>query len=420
MTMTRWMIGMAVMGAVSLAAAGVAARVGASENQQAGTQQEAAGAQETREGGLIEAQGITPQQVETSGRVQATVAARIGPRVSGHIAAFGTNDKGEMLDAGMMVQEGQALFRLNSTTFANTAAVAKATLASAEAALANLTARTREERLEQARQAVAELEARIGDKQKDVARYQRLVEEKTAPAKRLEEVQTDLAALEANRKAAAARLQEAENGPTKTEVAMAEARVNEAQAALKMAQDDLQDAVVRAPFTGLITRRFKSPGDYLTATPPTDVVELVNLEKLEAELRLPEAYFGGVAAGKTRVRLKSAVWKASVELPVTRVIEQIDPAKGTFAFRVAIPAEKRAGIAPGAFVTAEVTLEPTAAGGVIVPQRAVTMEDGKAVVVVAEEPGKRVKRVVEVGDKLTEGVILKRGVAPGEKVVVGK
>lgn len=367
---------------------------------------------------LATAQPLAPERINVSGRIQALVTARIGPRVAGRIAEFGRDADGRPLDVGMRVKEGDVLFRLDDTTFRNNRAMAEAALKSAKAALENLLAGTREERLEQLRQDLAALDARIADRQRDRERFTRLVEQdKTLPARRLEEVVTELAVLEAQRKAAQARLREAQTGATPTEIAMARARVGEAETALKAAEDDLRDSVVRAPFDGAITRRFRSVGDYLTAMPPTDVLEIVVPERLEAELRLPEAYLPAVEAGRTQVRLNSPLLPGPLAATVTRVIDEVDPARGTFAARVAIAADQRHRLVPGAFVTAEVVLG-AGAGGAVIPLAAVVEENGAAFVFVAEK-GRMARRQIQLGDRLTEAVIVRAGVAPGDKVVIG-
>jgi HlyD family secretion protein len=367
---------------------------------------------------LVAAQSVTASTVTATGRLQPVISARLSPRVSGQMLELGADSQGRPLDAGMMVTKGQVLFKIDDTTFGNHLAAAQAALESATAALDNLKAKTRPEVLEQLRQAIAELDVRMANQAKDVERYKRLVEvDKTLPEKRLEDVVVEMDRMKAQRKAAQARLEEAENGPTKTEVAVAEARVKEAQVAVKAAQDDLRDTVVRAPFDGLITRRMKSPGDYLASAPPTEVMEIVSLQELEVEFRLPEMYLGRIAEGKTAVTLSSALLQSPVNATVTRIIREIDPAKGTFACRTVVTAEQRAGLMPGAFVTAEIGMGQ-GGGEVVVPQRAVVAEGGKAEVFVATE-GRMKKVAVEVGDKLTEGVLVKGGLKGGEKVVVG-
>jgi len=367
---------------------------------------------------IVTAQSVTANAVTATGRLQPVITARLSPRISGQMVELGTDAQGHMLDAGALVTKGQVLFRLDDTTFSNNAAAAGAMLNSATAALDNLQAKTRAERLEQLRQAMAELDLQIANQEKDVARYKQLVEvDKTLPEKRLEDVALELARTKTQRKAAQARLDEAENGATKTEIAMAVARVKEAQVAVKSAQDDVRDTVMHAPFDGLITRRFKSPGDYIAATPPTEVLEIVSLDELEVEFRLPEAYYGRIEEGKTVVKLTSSLLQSTLDAKVTRIIREIDPAKGTFACRTAVTAAQRVGLMPGAFVTAQIQLAQEV-GDVVIPQRAVVTEGGTAVVFVAAG-GKMKRTEVEVGDRLTEGVLIKSGIQDGAQVLVG-
>jgi multidrug resistance efflux pump len=367
---------------------------------------------------LVTAQSVTANTVTATGRLQPVITARLSPRVSGQMVELGTDAQGRRLDAGMMVTKAQVLFRLDDTTYANHLAAAQAGLESATAGLDNLKAKTRPEVLEQLRQAVAELELRIANQEKDVARYTQLVNvDKTMPEKRLEDVVLEMNRLKAQRKSAAARLEEAENGATKTEIAVAEARVKEAQVAVKTAQDDVRDTVMKAPFDGMIARRMKSPGDYIASAPPTEVMEVVSLQELEVEFRLPEMYLGRIEEGKTAVKLSSALLQSTVDTTVTRIIREIDPAKGTFACRTAVTAGQRVGLMPGAFVTAQIVLAQ-GVSDVVVPQRAVVPEGAKASVFVAAD-GKMKRVPVEVGDKLTEGILIKSGLKAGERVVVG-
>jgi RND family efflux transporter MFP subunit len=370
---------------------------------------------------LTEAVPLTAGKLAATGRVQPALSAKVGPRISGRLAEFATDEQGRTLDVGMYVKSGQVLFRLDDTTFANNLTAAQAQLASAKAALANLVAPVREEQMAQLRQALAELDARSADSKQQVQRYQRLVDvEKTLPGRRLEEEQTNFAALQAQRAAAQARLRQAENGPTTTEVAMAEARVHETEALVHAASDDVRDTAVRAPFDGLIVRRNKGPGDYLSSMPPAEVVELVSTDGLEAELNLPESCLASIEPGKTPVLLRSPLLKGDVAAAVTRTVPAVDETKGTFAVRVAIPHDQRGQLAPGAFITGEVTLDdPAAQAQVVVPQRAVfESPDGKAAVFVADG-AKMARREVVLGDRLTEGVVVRSGLAPGQKVLLG-
>ena len=364
------------------------------------------------------AQPMVPPEVTITGRVIAVSAARVSPRVSGILAEFGKDDAGKPLDAGMRVKKGQTLFRLDETTMKNALAGAEASLSLAKASLANLKAAPREERVAQLKAAVAELDTRLIDKERELERYKRLVEvEKTLPLRRLEEAQTGTSATRWLRDAAAARLREANNGPTPTEIAMAEAQVAQAQAMMNAAQDDLRDATVKAPFNGIITARAKGVGDYINGSMGNSVIDLVGDDEIEIELRLPEAYMPAIDPGETPAVVRSPLLKTELKLPIARVVTSIETTSGLFMIRVPVPQESKGQLVPGAFVTASVLLGGDRRG-VLVPERAVARDGDKRYVLVADS-GKLRRQEVLIGDRLTENVVVNHGLSAGQKVFFG-
>lgn len=367
---------------------------------------------------VVQAQSVCVGDVQASGRLVPQYSAWLGSRLAARITEWGRNEAGEPLDVGMRVKADQLLFSVDPATFKARVDSAQAALASASAALADLIAPPRPEHLAILKAAVAEQQARFADREHDEGRYQRLVEEdKTMPLKRLEEARVELAAARSQQTAAQARLDEAVNGPTATQRAIAEARVKEAQAALASAEIDLRDTQVKAPFDALITKRTKGVGDYVAGAPFVEVLELVTLDHLEADLRLPEAYLPQLVAGQTKVQLSTALLPRELPLTVTRVVQQLDPVNGTFACRVAIPAEQAVGLAAGAFVTAHLTLDQ-ADNAVLIPFRALVMEAGKAYIMLATG-GKMQRHEVQISSRLTEGAVIRDGVKPGDRIVVG-
>ncbi len=325
---------------------------------------------------LVEAKPVCAAEATATGRVLPLYSARLGSRLTAQVVSWGTGEDGKPLDVGMRVKAGQILFAVESDTFRAKVAVAEATLASASAQ-------------------VSDLEARLLDRQADEARYRRLVEvDRTVPLKKLEEVRLGVETF---------RLQ----------IKAAKAQVQGAQAALDAARIDLRDTEVKAPFDGVVTKRMKGLGDHLAGAPLVEVLELTTTDRLEAELRLPESYLAQVVPGTTVVALSSPQLQDELTLPVTRVVPLVDAANGTFSVRVAIPAEKAGGLVPGAFLTGRLRLD--AGTAVIVPLRAVIRDAAGAAVMVLEN-GKPVRRAVELGSELTEGVVVKSGLKPGEQV----
>ena len=367
---------------------------------------------------LVTAQSVAPNRLTVTGRVIPLLAARICARVTGNLQALGKLPGGENVEMGACVKAGQELFRVDPATFMLAVNARQAALEEAQAQLADLRAGVRSEEREALKAAIDDLDAQLEEGRLDEARYTDLIKvEGAITLKQLEAAQYNVRCLLARRAAARAHLQEAEAGPTATAVAVAQARVAQAQAALNTAQQDLADTSIKAPYDGVITRRFKGPGDFLTQMPITEVMELVSLQYLVAELRVPEAYFTRIAAGKTQAALRSPSLKEPQAAPVARVVPMVDPLQGSFAAWVALPPELAGQFTPGGFIQAELELGDSG-DGVLVPQQAVVNEDGKQFVFVAEN-GKMRQCEVKTGDRMTEYVILKTGVSLGQKVVLG-
>ncbi len=329
---------------------------------------------------LVTPQSIAVAEVSVNGRVLPLFSTRIGSRLAAHITVWGANAAGQPLDVGMAVKTGQELFTVNPTTIEIRVAGAEAAVATTEAV-------------------APELEARLKDRERDEQRFARLVNvDKTVPVKRLEEVQLEVALL-------------------RQQLLAAPARVKEARAALSAAQLDLKDTVVRAPFDGVITQRMKGLGDYVSGAPLVEVLELTTVDRLEVELRLPEAFLGRVVPGTTTVALSSPLLKADLVLPIARVVPQIDREHGTFVARVAVPSERRDGLIAGAFVVGRLKLDAVQQE-LLLPLRAVLTDQAAAAVMVAVS-GHMQRRPVELGSRLTEGVVIRSGLQPGERVVVG-
>ena len=269
---------------------------------------------------LYAAQGLRSAEVTATGRTVAQFMTRVGSRLSAPIVDWGKNDAGQPLDVGMAVKAGQMLFSIDNSTFKAKVDAAQAALGSAQAALDDLLAPMRKERVDALRASVAELDALVKGRERDETRYRQLVEvDHAQPVTRLEQAELELEEARQQLKAAQAHLDEATAGPTPTEVAIAKARVAEAQAMADSAQLDLRDTVVAAPFDGVITRRMKGLGDYVSGAPFVEVIEVTTVDRLEAELRLPEAYLGRVVAGKTRLALHSPLMQHDLDLRSCRL-----------------------------------------------------------------------------------------------------
>ncbi len=101
---------------------------------------------------------------------------------------------------------------------------------------------------------------------------------------------------------------------------------------LKRAKAELAHKTIRAPFSGLITERFMTIGEYIDDKP---VVRIAQLDPLHVEVIIPVVHRDKIKTGmKAKVRSKAGtVWTATV----SQVDRVMDVASGTFGVRLVLP-----------------------------------------------------------------------------------
>ncbi|MBL1142453.1 MAG: efflux RND transporter periplasmic adaptor subunit [Proteobacteria bacterium] len=75
----------------------------------------------------------------------------------------------------------------------------------------------------------------------------------------------------------------------------AQAKIRIVRARLAMAQDELKKTIVKAPFSGVITERYKAIGERVEAG--DEIVRLINTDKIEIQARIPQESFQHIQAG---------------------------------------------------------------------------------------------------------------------------
>jgi len=83
------------------------------------------------------------------------------------------------------------------------------------------------------------------------------------------------------------------------EARFAEAVVSEKRAEenLKRAATNLKEATIRAPYDGVITKRFVHPGEAVNATPVTKLIEIMSIDKLYVEFSAPQSQLSKLHVG---------------------------------------------------------------------------------------------------------------------------
>jgi membrane fusion protein (multidrug efflux system) len=200
----------------------------------------------------------------------------------------------------------------------------------------------------------------------------------------------------------------------RTRESLARSSVAGAEAQLGLAERALEDATVRAPFSGLVSIRHVSVGEYLAAGTP--LYHLVALDPIEVEFDLAEIDSARVALGFP-VEVTVAPYPDEVFAGiVTMISPTIDPRTRTLRVKAELP-NPDGRIRPGLFAHTDLGVSERE-GAIVVSEDAILQRADGAVVFRLAPSGRVERKLVEPGLHLDGKVEIREGLAPGDIIVV--
>jgi RND family efflux transporter MFP subunit len=323
--------------------------------------------------------------LDASGYVTARRQATVSSKVTGKVTEV-------LIEEGMRVEEGAVLARLDDTE-------ARAQLALARAQLAA------------ARSQLAEIRAQLEQADRDFARQQELFDRQLIAAQALD-------AARAQRDTLRARL------------AAAGEQIRVAQESTEVAEVQLANTVIRAPFSGMVVAKAAQPGEMISPISAgggftrTGIGTIVDMDSLEIQVDVNEAFINRVKPGQPVEATLNAYPDSKIPAEVIAIIPTADRTKATVKVRIALK-RKDARIVPDmgvrvAFLERPAAEQPGGAparAGVLVPAEAVRPDGDQAVVFVYAD-GKVERRRVTPGQAVGADRQVLSGLRPGERVVV--
>lgn len=205
---------------------------------------------------------------------------------------------------------------------------------------------------------------------------------------------------------------------------------------LRIADNSVDNTVVRAPFAGVIIAKSAQPGEIISPAAAgggftrSGIGTIVDMDSLEVEVDVNEAYIGKVQPKMPVEATLNAYpdWKIPAE--VIAIIPTADRSKATVKVRIAL-LQRDGRIVPDMGVRVSFLDQKTAAGaataaaapkpvGVLVPKDTIAQRkiDGKdTYVVFVVENGKASARPVQTGEIRGDERVVLSGLAPGDSVV---
>ncbi|MBD1910358.1 MULTISPECIES: efflux RND transporter periplasmic adaptor subunit [unclassified Leptolyngbya] len=379
----------------------------------------------------VEAQALTVQ-ITANGRVQPVQTVNLSPKNAGVLEEL-------LVEQGERIQKGQIIARMESSDLQARLTQAEARVEQARAQLARVQAGDRPQETAQRRAEVSQAEAQVADAQTRLSLAEtRLNRNRTLQAEgaisqddldaieqEARSARANLASAQANRQAIEERYALSRSGSRTEDIAEAEAQLKEAIGNLQSAQVQLEDTIIRAPFTGIVTQKYATEGAFVTPTTSasdassatsTAIVALAN--GLEVLAEVPEVDIGQITVGQqVEIRadaLPNKVFKGRVRLVAPEAV--VEQNVTSFQVRVEV-------LTGEADLLSGMNVDLTFLGdrldsSIVVPTVAIVTKDGQSGVLVPDERSTPEFRPVTLGSAIGDQTQVLQGLNPGERVFI--
>lgn len=333
--------------------------------------------------------GSAASVLDATGYIVARRTATVSAKITGKVRQV-------LIEEGMRVEAGQVMATLDPID------------ADSERNLA-------QSQLEAARSQVGSVQAQLKEAETNAGRLGQLVGRKLVSRQQYDQAV-------------------AQRDSLRAQLLTAQRNAQVASDSLRIADNGVDNTVVRAPFAGVVIAKAAQPGEIVSPLSAgggftrTGIGTIVDMDSLEIEVDVNESYIGKVQPQMAVEATLNAYpdWKIPAE--VIAIIPTADRSKATVKVRIALK-QKDPRIVPDMGVRVSFLEKPQDAAaanaapkavGVLVPadavvQRAIDGKDADAVFVVEE--GKAVLTPVKPGETRGSERVIETGLAPGDSVV---
>ncbi len=299
--------------------------------------------------------GSDAERIEASGTIEGT-EADLGFQVGGRVAEVSVRE-------GDRVAAGAVLARLEDAELDARKTAAQAQAQAARALLTELERGARPEEVRQVQSAVAGAQSRMEETRAALQRTERLYEGGAVSREQLDQARTAATVARAQYQEAREQLKLVDIGPRTERIEAQRAVVRQADANVAQVQASLDNAVIRAPFAGVVTVRHREPGE--SVSPGAPVLTVMNTSDRWVRIYVREDEIGRVKlAQRASIRSDSHPGKefsgrvtfiaSEAEFTPRNVQTAEERVKLVYAVKVAIVGDDALALKPG--VPADVVL----------------------------------------------------------------
>jgi HlyD family secretion protein len=316
--------------------------------------------------------------LNASGYVTARREATVSSKVTGKVVEV-------LVEEGMKVEAGQVLARIDSINVEKSLHLAEA-------------------HLESTRKALDETRASLEQSERELRRVSQLAANEVASKSELDRAESEARVLKA-------RLARQD----------ADVAVQEREVALWRQQ--LDDTIIRAPFSGIVTSKNAQPGEMISPMSAggftrTGICTIVDMSSLEIEVDVSESYINRVQPGQPVEATLDSYPDWHIPAKVIAIIPAADRQKATVKVRVGFE-KLDPRILP--HMSVKVAFQTAGEGKVAqplrIPKAAVRQREGRDIVWLVHD-SRAERRAVTIGTTHDDEIVIAAGLNGGERLVI--
>jgi len=199
---------------------------------------------------------------------------------------------------------------------------------------------------------------------------------------------------------------------TESDRDVAESDLSIATLRLEQIQQQLDRAVIRAPFKGIVTNRLQREGEYVS--PGSVLARMTDIANLEVRVQVPVNYAGRVNRGD---KLKMFGFETEFAGKIRSVIPSTDVRSQTFEIRVELPEDAAHEWSIGQLISVAVPMR-SVEETLVVPRDALILRREGTYVYRINEDNTAHRVMVEIGDGDGALVAVNGDLRPGDQVAI--
>lgn len=377
-------------------------------------QQQAKGKVQTA---LVERSNL-PIVISANGTVQPERSVNVSPKTAGILKQL-------LVKEGDAVQQGQILAYMDNSNLQGQLRQAQGNLAGETANLQRVSAGNRQQDTAQAKAKLQDAQFALRQAEDDLQRNRSLYQPGAISKQVLETALTTRDRAQAQVKQYQEALALSQAGARSEDIDQARAQVVAAQGAMQMIQANLNDMVLRAPFRGVVSRKFADPGSFVTPTTAgsavssatsSSILSLASTNQVVAQVA--EANIAQIRMGLVTTIQVDAYPGKSFTGEVRQIATQSNVTLNVTSFEVKTSvSDPQHLLRSGMNVTVEFKAGELK-NALLVPTAAIVQQTNAQGVFVAQDKGDPVFVPITVGITMNDKTEVKSGLTGNERVLL--